>query len=163
MEISLDKNITLNQCTKQRKYSSKLSRKPTKKAEQKLYNNSNNSTESEEWFGGGRIKRWGRRRCRRCRSQHSALRSANIVQHNTELDSPNFTRFCDRIHTRASLPHFAQQNVSFVALSVLYFIIVETGPVSKSVSISHVVTYFIKPCKYFSKCRPTLTFIMFEI
>lgn len=116
MEISLDKKITLNQYTKQRKYSSKLSRKPAKKAEQKLYNKSNNSTESEEWFGGGRIKRWGRRRCRRCRSQHSALRSANIVQHNTELDSPNFTRSCDRIHTRASLPHFAQQNVSFVAL-----------------------------------------------
>lgn len=117
MEISLDKNITLTQCTQQRKLSStQVSYQESQPKKQSRNSNSNKSTESEEWIGGGRMKRWGRRRCRRCRSQHSALRSANIVQHNTELDSPNFTIICDRIHTRASQPHFAQQNVSFVAL-----------------------------------------------
>lgn len=105
MEIPRDINVTLNRCTKHRKYS----RKPTNKR-------SSNSiiTATVEKAKNGLVvmgKGRGRRRCRRCRSPHLALRSANTVQHNTELDSTNFTRLCERIHTRVSLPHFAQQNV----------------------------------------------------
>lgn len=95
----------------------------------------------------------GRRRCRRCRSPHSALRSANTVQHNT---TPNWIQPISQAsvngftHVSLYLTSHNRTCQCVALFSTQYFIIVVKGPVSKSTSMCHIVTYFIKHFTYFS-------------